>query len=147
MTSCVHFLGLSQLHGRESWVGVIIVSWLYKTERLPSSCRILPTRCPLVDALNDRQSWISQNSSKLAMKCSVYASHPATLGSYLLLSVLTVKKSNPSRDFAIAASSKCLSWVLQKVLIIPLIDFIQNFNRTILQIKFLTWSGAHIAQR
>ena len=34
-------------HGRESWVGVTVVSWLYKTEWLPSSRTQLKTRCSL----------------------------------------------------------------------------------------------------
>ena len=44
--------GLISADRRESWVGVTVASWLYKTERLPSSHRQLPTRCPLVDALH-----------------------------------------------------------------------------------------------
>ena len=45
------FSGLISANGKESWVGVDAASWLYKTERLPSSRRQLWTRCPfLVEA-------------------------------------------------------------------------------------------------
>ena len=51
--------GLISAYGRESWVGVTVASWLYKTERLPSHVGNLSTRCP-VDAqwsLSER-SWL-----------------------------------------------------------------------------------------
>ena len=39
--------GLISAHRRESWVGVTLASWLYKTGRLASSRRQLRTGCSL----------------------------------------------------------------------------------------------------
>ena len=51
MTSCVCFLGLPQhTRGSSRWLS-LFASWLFKTERLPSSRRHLSTWCSFVDAL------------------------------------------------------------------------------------------------
>ena len=89
--------GLISAHRRESWVGVTLASWLYKTGRLPSSHRQLKTGCSFRSFKGSSELFgLQYNGYKHSESVQVLG----TINNTAIIKVIFIQKTTGNLDYA-----------------------------------------------